>query len=426
MILPSNGKIVIIDDVFEDVKPLMKALSQEGMPFLFFKDQGGDDLPVNGPIEDIRLVFLDLDLGIGGLSPKENIRYVQERLYKIIKPNTPYVLVIWSTHDEGVYKQTLLEDFETHFSDYKPIAYCSLEKATLLSLEASEVVSTIRIKLKESLKKFEAFNAFLLWESIVSKSSGEIVNGFTNIFEIDDSWDNNLKAFFYRLAKANVGLEKVKLIDDSEKLKIALETITSALSDSIEKNIVSEIHKLPLEIKEVNSNITNDHLIFINTKLHFINSELFAHFHPGNLYIREFNDDKMIEGIVTVSFNKNIVEEVLKSKIHTIQVDVTPICDYSQDKKYTRVLSGVLIHQKYWENKKSSTKIFIYDLCPIVNIMGDNYFPIFDFRFFKSLKQEIVQEVFPSPNYRIRSQLLIDLQAGLSNHINRPGIVSVI
>src|SRR5438445_1477037 len=115
MILPNNGKVVIIDDVYKDVKDLMLALTKERMPFLFFQDVGGDDLPPKEkPIENIRLVFLDLDLGVGGINEMEMIRVVQGRLVRILKKKTPYVLVIWSNHEEKLSK-ILLNEFEGGF-----------------------------------------------------------------------------------------------------------------------------------------------------------------------------------------------------------------------------------------------------------------------------------------------------------------------
>lgn len=428
MILPNNGKVVIIDDKHEEVKHLMHALAKEKMPYLFFSDPGGDDLPLSSqPIEGVRLVFLDLDLGIGGLGETEMIRIVQSRLERILEKNTPYVLVIWSSHEDRLAAE-LYKEFENGFKEYKPIARCSLDKSVIGKV-SSNIVETIRGNLRACLQPLESFNAFLLWESIVNKSSGDVVDSFTKIFDFDVSWDNNIRAFFYRLAKANVGDEKIKNISDSSKLQLALETINSALIDIVEKNIRSESDTLKLQITEQGSTITPSNLVEINTKLHLMSSEHLEHFIPGNVYLASVSDEKMISEILKNTFDKKILEEIMGTQPKSIKVDVTPICDYSQDKGYTRLLPGILVESKFRakEFKKSSTPLFIYDLCPVINIEGGHYYPVFDFRFFKALKQESIKEIFPNkPIYKIRSQLLADLQAGLSNHINRPGIVNVL
>ena len=56
MILPNNGKAVIIDDQLSEAFPLMTLLSQEKVPFVYFQDEGGDDLPEE-PLKNIRLIF---------------------------------------------------------------------------------------------------------------------------------------------------------------------------------------------------------------------------------------------------------------------------------------------------------------------------------------------------------------------------------
>lgn len=426
MILPNNGKVAIIDDKYEEVKHLMQALAKERMPYLFFTDQGGDDLPsVDNPIESIRLVFLDLDLGVAGLGEIEMIRVVQARMERILQKNSPYVLVYWSSHEDKLSK-ALNEEFEGDFNAYKPIAQCSLDKS-VISRVSNNIVETIRENLKICLQPQEAFNAFLFWESIVNKSSGELVNVFTKIFDFNSNWDKNIKGFFYRLAKANVGEVKINNITNTAKLHLALETINSALVDIVEKNIRGGSEVLGLKISDQGSNITQSNLVSINTKLHLMFSEHLEHFIPGNIYFPGIQDEKMMTEIVKNTFDKNNSDKIISSDPIAIKIDVTPVCDYSQDKGYTRLLPGILVDEKYKPNKKSSTPIFIYDLCPIVEIEGKNYYPVFDFRFFKALKQESVMELFPQkPRYKIRPQLLADLQAGLSNHINRPGIVNVI
>lgn len=425
MILPNHGKIIIIDDEEKDVKSLMNALKKEKMPFLFYSDQGGDDLPENGPIPNVRLVFLDLDLGIGdSFNRKQKVRIVQERIVKLIEPNTPYVLVIWSTHEDTLLN-ILIEDFSGHFKEYAPIIRCSFDKQETINGGHANPLQIIRDKLKNEFSKFEAFNAFLLWESIVGKSSAEVVNGFTQIFELDDSWNKNLLAFFFRLAEANVGRERISELNDQQKLQLALETITLALTDTVETNIRSEINKLNLAIEENGAIISVDQLIAINSKLHVINSDILEHFLPGNVYLQDFTDDEKVEAIVRDAFDKRKIKAIIDSKPRTIKVDITPVCDYSQSKGYTRFLSGILVDFSYFQNKKSPSKASIYNLCPILEILGNRYYAVFDFRYFKSIPQKYVKKHYRNPEFRFRSQILLDLQAGLSNHINRPGIVTV-
>lgn len=481
MILPSNGKIVIIDDVFDDVKPLMKALSQEGMPFLFYKDQGGDDLPINGPIDNVRLVFLDLDLGLGGLDAKENIRYVQERLYKIIKPNTPYVLVIWSSHEDQ-YKQTLLDEFESGFSEYKPIAHCSLEKTALLKLDETKIVDTIRDELRKALKKFEAFNVFLLWENTVNDSAGNLINGFTEFIGKDGDWDENAKHVLYKLSQAYSG-KTIKNKEDKEKLQDSYSTLNQVLVDQIENDIPPIIEGNKTII---NGNITarknddNEYSSLINNKL-LLSEITHNSIMPGCLFfiekeqqeelqnkkdtltkkaeifknnermpeaakekalknekkgIRDFEEsinkvskdyNNIINGIITGAesaekdkLRKNILDKSIK-----IELNVSPLCDYAQEKMpLVRLLPGLLIEGDLKETDEIiKHNSYNYFSDGKINFEGKDYYFLFDFRYLHSIPESIIKN--RKASYKIRHQLISDIQLRLGSHINRSGVIYV-
>lgn len=479
MILPGNGKVIIIDDKFSEVKPLIKALTQEGMPFLFFKDQGGDDLPINGPIDNVRLVFLDLDLGLGGLDAKENIRYVQERLYRIIKPNTPYVLVIWSSHEDQ-YKQTLLDEFDGGFSDYKPIAYCSLDKTNLLKLEESKIVDTIRGELKKTLKKFEAFNVFLLWENTVNDSAGNLINGFTEFIGKDGNWDENAKHVLYKLSQAYSG-KTINKKKDEEKLQDAFSTLNQVLIDQIE-NDVPPIIAANKEI--VNGNIVarssgdNEYSSLINNKL-LLSEVTHNGSVPGSIFfideefeekmrgliikrdkiksnshmpkdakekalksednkIKEFEErekfnkidktyNQIINGIITgpESEEKDKLRTHISEKSINIELNISPLCDYAQEKMpFVRLLPGLLIEidlKGIDDLIEHNPYNYISD--GSIRFKGKDYYFLFDFRFLYSrLEPEVRIRI---SNHKLRHQLLSDIQLRLGNHINRSGVIYV-
>lgn len=477
MILPGNGKVIIIDDKFIEVKPLIKALTQEGMPFLFFKDQGGDDLPTNGPIDNVRLVFLDLDLGLGGLDAKEKIRYVQERLYKIIKPNTPYVLVIWSSHEDQ-YKQTLLDEFESGFSEYKPISHCSLDKVALLQLDESKIVDKIRDELKKSLKKFEAFNVFLLWENTVNDSAGNLINSFTEFIGKDGNWDENAKHVLYKLSQAYSG-KTINNKGEEEKLQDSYSTLNQVLIDQIENDIPPII--------EANKNIVNGNIAarknddaeyssLINNKL-LISDINHNGSVPGCMFFIddefEFERLKLIEKRNKILLNQRIPDEVkqkaLKSEDNKIQVfdekttrfkktyneiingvitgeeseekeklrahisersinielNISPLCDYAQEKMpLVRLLPGLLIESDL-KGTDDIIKNNSYNYFSDGNISfkGIDYCFLFDFRFLHSRIESDIRKKLSSHN--LRHQFLSDIQLRLGNHINRSGVIYV-
>ncbi len=202
MILPNNGKVVIIDDQPKDVIELISALSKEKVPFVHYKEEDLSDLP-DTPIENVRLIFLDLELITDTYISVKNITSpIKTRLMRVLKPHTAYALIIWSKK-ENEYKQALLDDFETEFSAYKPIFHTSLPKADIIGKKGA--MDKIKKELKIEISKFKSFNAFLIWESIVNESSGKLTNEIASLYPPNTEWDNKTKFLLYKLAVAYSG-----------------------------------------------------------------------------------------------------------------------------------------------------------------------------------------------------------------------------
>jgi hypothetical protein len=422
MILPNNGKVVVIDDTLAEIKDLLLALTKEKMPFLFFSDREGRDLPEeNKPLENVRLVFLDLDLGLGnGSDPKTKIRLVQERLVRIIKEKTPYVLVIWSNHESELYKY-LEDEFNNGFKEYKPVFKCSLDK-TVLKRADVDVVKFIQEGMKENVKQYSSFNAFMLWETLVNDAVGQVTNELTQIFPFDDNWDKNIKNLFYQIAFAELGSEDIEHNGDDERLNIAVKTINTSLVDYVEKNIDERLHQVGIQdIKQGGAGLPADAKISLHTGIHLVCGNRLKHPASGNLYLFE---EITMENPLIVSLIKSEKRQiVVDSKAIHVVIDVTPACDYAQRRGYTRLLHGILFDGSI--TKAVNDMEFVYKQCPVMNYHKPMNL-VFDFKTFEAYdKKSFLERYTEKPKYRLRTNLLLDVQAQLANHINRPGIFSL-
>ena len=83
MVLPTNGKVVVFDDKYEEVKALLTALSKQKIPYFYFYEEDGSDLP-DTQIENVRLVFLDLLLVNDNSAKEENIISAKE-LFQLLQ-----------------------------------------------------------------------------------------------------------------------------------------------------------------------------------------------------------------------------------------------------------------------------------------------------------------------------------------------------
>lgn len=414
MILPLNGRVVVIDDDKEEGLKLLTALSKHDVAAKYFTGIDVDELPPK-PLTDVRVVFFDIVLGTEGQPPKTKISKaigVFKKIIDISQP-IPYILFAWTKKEKGLILPLL-----NGLGNNKPWITIDLEKSACKNEEGEYKVSLIEKKLGEKSDEIKSLKAFFLWESLVNKSAGKIFNDFTTFYQYDDKWDDNLKGIIHHLAKAKVGSDRIESMENKEKLREAFIIINSIFNDTLENNLKKDGL---VEIGMIDQgNI--DHLIAnkINTKLHMLADDEINNLHTGNLYILS-NRNHLIEKIIDKNAESK-KQKIKDSKPKLVELDITPGCDYSQDKKYVRLLSGILLKEEFKTNFKN--KDFNYNLCPIMGINGKNSYLLFDFRFIKSIpKEKLIRKT--KPKYMIRKELLVDIQARLSHHINRPGFVSL-
>jgi hypothetical protein len=474
MILPNNGTVIIIDDQPEDVKELIAALSKEKIPFVHYKEEDLSDLPET-PIENVRLIFLDLELVTDSYIGSKNITApIKTRLIKILKPQTPYALVIWSKK-ESEYKKAILKDFENEFSAYKPIFCTSLPKSDIIGKKGA--INRIKNELETEIKRFKSFNAFLIWESIVNESAGKLTNGVTTLYPPDQNWDNKTRFLLYKLAEAYSG-KAIKGFSDIKQLKNALYTLTLSFTENIENLIDQRIDDLFKDLISDKEQDVDNFTTVIN-KLLLISDGSDDISQPGNLFFpreesslrHQNNEKKFVEGkeAITripsekqkfamegleknyrserqnieefISETNKVTNEIVVSGLHEtvykdeklkneildtvipIKLNITPLCDYAQEKaKLFRILPGVLIKSSYRNNLNLSSA-YLYSSDANFRIEGIDYMFLYDFRFLYSLNKKKMNGYIVK--YRLKQQLLSDIQVKLGAHVNRSGVLYI-
>src|SRR5690606_38664069 len=115
----------------------------------------------------------------------------------------------------------------------------------------------------------------------------------------------------------------------------------------------------------------------LNTKLHIEllpSQELI----PGNIYLNP--EEKKKEQYI-YSFLKKITGNI--DEYHLIDLEVSPICDYAQQKwKRSRTLPGLMYPKKYKDDARNGTHI--YPVAPSFNIDSTEYNFIFDYHLFNA------------------------------------------
>jgi len=476
MILPTNGKVVIFDDQYEQIEGLLKTLSKERVPFLYYKDELGEDLP-DKPIKNVRLVFLDIELVSGQTLSNHNIiSSIGARFEKVLEKNNNYVLIYWSTKEKK-YQEVLNQAFEERLIDYKPIVALSLNKSEALD-QKGKIIDFIIKEIAEKSKNFNLFKIFALWENLVNDSAGNLINDFTNFIGKDSNWDENAKHVLYKLSQAYSG-KTISKKEDEEKLQDSFSTLNQVLIDHIENDIKPIIEankgivKGSIVAREKDdqqySSIINNKLLLSETThnssvpgcLFFVDDEF--ELEKGKLIekrdkieanphikeedkvkalssetnkIKDFEEreknnkidktyNQIINGIITGEESKEKTElrTQISEKSINIELNISPLCDYAQEKMpLVRLLPGLLIESDLMDVLIKHNTYNYFSEGSIRFLKKDYYF-LFDFRFlYSELKSDILKR--PSNN-KIRHQFLSDIQLRLGNHINRSGVIYV-
>jgi rRNA processing protein Gar1 len=231
MNIPKNGRIVVIDDEYEkEALPLIEALSKNGVSAMYFT--GNQEKLPPEPLSGVRIVFLDIVLaGTEGQDDKTKISTIIGVVSKIIgKDNKSYLIIAWTKHDE------LIKRLKNNLKENPPIFILNLKKSECKDSRGNYEISKIEKKLKKELKKAGAFQLFIIWENLVHKSTGKIVNDFSSFYPLDDKWDSNMCGVFQKLARAYAG-KQLEDGDTDKLIKDALFTFNGTFLDTLENEI---------------------------------------------------------------------------------------------------------------------------------------------------------------------------------------------
>jgi len=352
-------------------------------------------------------------------------------------------------------KESLADEFQTQF------------------VAKSDAMDTIEAHIREGLETAGVFHLFVIWENLINYSGAKTVQAISDTIETTNLWEQNMRDVIKRMARARTGRNE---ITNELALEAALTTFTYSFSEELESvirdyefppyvelespyiiagyskeelirieeyldkqnkpklRLIKEDTELrsdvnPFKISALSNGVSPDHseavadLIqtytnipnVINTKLH-IELNPSKELIPGNVYERVIDDEAKKREYLLTYFDK-IDADLNKYKF--IELEVSPICDYAQTKwKKSRLISGVI----YLEDcPKSKSKIdHLYTVQPSVKIKEETMKMMFDFHLFKSLDKEIAEE--REIWFRLKRELLLDIIANLSGHVNRPGI----
>lgn len=418
--LPNNGRIIIIDDKIEQALPLINFLSKSNHSYKYF-DGTVENLPnVDCGFDDIRLIFLDINLQDDKRPERNHFAQLKSVLNRIIyKVSQPYLLVAWTRHpeeleqlDEYVFDSTLGMNLK------KPIAIISANKLDHIDIHGvstggdSDSISDV---LLDQLKKYPELLSLLLWESEIHKATNEMIFNFFPSFNDYNEWSKKTRNMLKLFSWASIGERHHESSSNHVKLNSAFEVINQVFMDTFENNFYSIEKDLDFPEDLASYTLSTD----LNTKL-LLDFNPKENRYPGTVSL---SDDKKVDLKVFTNSTKEAqirkIEVALESA-KNIKICLDPLCDYVNKKVvYSKHVLGLLLeasHVKLIDSKSEAVYI-----SPVFSYENTDYILVLDFRFL--FTTETTETTETDVLFRIRAQVFSEIQSKLARHVSRQAIL---
>lgn len=425
MSFPINGRIAIIDDNIIQARPLMDVLSSKQYPFTYYSGELKYLPSKEDFCNDIRVVFLDINL-IDDSEHEDKVLRAKlvPVLSRVISPiNFPFVIVFWSRHEN--HKHLIKDIFDTDLKDRKPIGYLEESKLNYFNLEGDyvegyeESVNQLFEKIDALLNDKPAFSYLLHWENLIHISADKILEEIFSFPNSINPWEQEANYIFNKLGKSYAG-KHFDSSSPSKKINSCFQAMNTIFLDTIEFNInLNNIQNA----QALESEITNYDIVpELNKKL--LCSQDTEDLKYSGVVLNEIKETINIVDELTIQkikpANLDEFNIGIREKLLNVIVNVTPLCDFVQQKQKTdRLIRGLLIESKYRINLDDKSEALFFS--PDFQYNFISYFLVIDFRHF--FTDDIQPNDNIKPIFRLRQQILSEIQSKLSRHISRQGIL---
>jgi hypothetical protein len=278
--------------------------------------------------------------------------------------------------------------------------------------------------LHEKLGPIGAFLLYVGWENILNDSCKQFIADFSSLVPTGDNWSRDTFFVFYNLYKTFVG--KDILDEQTEMFRCACHLMNRSFLDTLENKTSAEL-EIPEGSELIQGAISDETKARLNSSL-FIGANILKRPSTGNIY-------PITNGSLLNCLKDNIFKSGQEpDQIKLCCVIITPECDLAQKKVITfkgpkdeeyrvhRVVYGIYFPTS--ENSKAMNYRF--------NSEGkDAYFHIGPLWYDKQRLKVVIHsstiailsadKFSEDPLFRIKRDLLFDLQSKIANHVNRLG-----
>lgn len=427
-----NNRIIIVDDVEEDLQKLSKVFYNHGIGCRAFP-YDGFTFP-DTPLKGVRFAFFDIHLD---QSPENTALFstLKNTISKYIsEENGIYVLIFWSNRKDLVpeFIEFVNRTDDSFKANLKPIALEVLDKNEFIDPD-----SDLETKLNAILSN-DIVECLIKFDEAVLLAATQTLDKILSIIPFTDQWgktdqfSSDCKAVFSKIAEASYGFTQAQRNPDTaikEAITPVFESILKQNDDSCWKKFLT-----PLRVARNSSELKFP--ISVST------AKLNSIFHIDNYNIGHrdktergalcfIKDDKICEvfnNILRIDFpdwfNRTFPglnrEDRQLSKV--IAIEISAACDYAQAKKRTNkyVLGAIIPEECISRLNTEKTGEYLFVIPFSFEIEGKNY------KIGLNLNYTMVESknllFLDSPILILKKEIMDLIGSKYANHISRLGI----
>lgn len=317
------GKVLFVDNDYEDVKNFIDKLTQEGIAVQYWNSIG----ETTKNFDNIRIIVLDLNLTDGQGEDKSELSYFQPAAEVLTKIRGPYLIVILSTDYEEGDIENLKKAYKEFYPNHPPLQTLGEE----VGIAKDEDFSNFHEKIKKKFEEKNVFKLIISWEKLLDIAKDRTLHAISK-----EEFENEINIFIKSIKK-DVG--------DGSLTREFISNMTRFLSRHMTSGDEYD------EVSQVLSNIA------VNTNPEEALEPLLQHMRTfyvpskneqiwtGDIFK---NETKLtdLHASKTSNFISKIMENIIPKKIKSetniiddenedlwkYQIVLTPACDFSQDK----------------------------------------------------------------------------------------------
>lgn len=427
-----NNRIIIVDDVEEDLQKLSKVFYNHGIGCRAFP-YDGFTFP-DTPLKGVRFAFFDIHLD---QSPENTTLFstLKNTISKYIsEENGIYVLIFWSNRKDLVpeFIEFVNRTDDSFKANLKPIALEVLDKNEFLDPD-----SDLETKLNAILSN-DFVECLIKFDETVLLAATQTLDKILSIIPFTDQWgktdqfSSDCKAVFSKIAEASYGFTQAQRNPDTaikEAITPVFESILKQNDDSCWKKFLT-----PLRVARNSSELKFPSSVStakLNSIFHIDNYNI-GHrdkTERGALcLIKKDKVDEVFNNIIRMRFldwfpltfpglNK---EDRQLSKV--IAIEISAACDYAQAKKRTNkyVLGAIIPEECISRLNTEKTGEYLFVIPFSFEMEGKNY------KIGLNLNYTIVEQdnllFLDHPILILNKEIMDFIGSKYANHISRLGI----